>query len=49
MDARRIAAELEGSEKRRGPSERGVWRVLAEMVDLGREREGVGEEAERQR
>ena len=49
MEARRIAAPLEGSRERRGPKERGDWRGLLEMVDLKEILEGEEEVEERER
>ena len=49
MEARRLAAPLEGSRERRGPKERGDWRGLLEMVDLTEIFEGEGEVEERER
>lgn len=49
MEARRIAAPLEGSKGRRGPKDRGFWRGLEEMVDLNDSFEGDTEAEERDR
>lgn len=49
MEARRIAAPLEGSRGRRGPRERGLWRGFEEMVDLKEIFEGEGEVEVRER
>lgn len=44
IDARRRAAALEGSEGRRGLRKRGLWRGLAEKLDLRKGFEGEREE-----
>lgn len=49
MEARRIAAPLEGSRWRPGPKERGDWRGLLAKVDLKESLEGEGEVEERER
>lgn len=49
MEARRIAAPLEGSRGRRGPKERGFCRGLAEMVDLNESFGGVTLAVDRER
>lgn len=49
MEARRIAAPLDGSKGRRGPKDRGFWRGLEEMVDLKESFGGDTEAEDRER